>query len=260
MNIESSLVFRRVMRMMCLVLVAGLLPAGAAVAQLPISFTPGNPPPVLSGSVIPFNHGATGVWGQIYSMKIAPNGTVLFLDSADSDLFAITPGASQPTLLAGPGTASSGANDCKTLEATGSYWNAGIALDSANNLYVGNRYSSLAPFCRVPYNSSTKSWDFGSAALWGPPSIPASGGGTSVLNPQELFIPPCGSSCSTNTMYFSTSGAAGGDAIYEVTFTPSTGTLGTITPSSRICRIWPHPSQLTRPGTSISRRISIPLR
>ncbi len=230
MNIESSLVFRRVMRMMCLVLIAGLLPVGAAIAQLPISFTPGNPPPVLSGSVIPFNHGATGVWGQIYSMKIAPNGTILFLDSADSDLFALAPGASVPTLLAGPGTASSGANSCKTLEATGTYWNAGIALDSANNLYFGNRYSSLAPFCRVPYNSSTKSWDFGSSALWGPPTIAASGGGTSVLNPQELFIAPCNSSCTTNTMYFSTSGAAGGDAIYEATFTPSTGTLGTVTP------------------------------
>lgn len=230
MNIESSLVFRRVVRMICLVLIAGLLPAGAAVAQLPISFTPGNPPPVLSGSIIPFNHGATGVWGQVYSMKIAPNGTILFLDSANSNIFALAPGASQPTLLVNAGTASSGANNCKTLEATGTYWNAGIALDSANNLYFGNRYSSLAPFCRVPYNSSTKSWDFGSSALWGPPSIPAAGGGTTVLNPQEMFVAPCASSCSTNTMYFSTSGAAGGNAIYEVTFTPSTGALGTVTP------------------------------
>ncbi len=230
MNIESSLVFRRVVRVMCLVLTAGFLPAGAAVAQLPISFTPGNPPPVLSGSVIPFNHGATGVWAQIYSMKIAPNGTILFLDSANSNLYALAPGASEPTLLVGPGTASSGANNCKTLEASSTYWNAGLALDSANNLYFGNRYSSLAPFCRVPFDTSTNSWDFGSSALWGPPSIPATGGGTTVLNPQEMYIPPCGSSCSTNTMYFSTSGAAGGDAIYEVTFTPSTGTLGTITP------------------------------
>ena len=229
MNIESSIVFRRVARIACLVLIAGLLPASAAMAQLPISFEPGNPPPVLSGSVIPFNHGATGQWGQVYSIRMAPSGNILFLDSAQSNLYQIAPGATEPTLVVGPGPNSSGSNSCATLDAAGNYYNAGIAFDSANNLFIGNRYSSIATFCRIPYTAATNSWNFQNAAAWGPPSI-TSGGSTSVLNPQDIFIVPCSSSCTTNTMFFSTSGAAGGDAIYEQTFDVATGALGTLTP------------------------------
>ena len=229
MNIESSVVFRRVARIACLVLIAGLLPASAAMAQLPITITPGNPPPVLSGSVIPFNHGATGQWSQVYSMRIAPSGNILFLDSALSKLYQLAPGASEPSLVVGPGQQSSGANSCASLDAAGDYFNAGIALDSANNLYVGNRYSSIATFCRVPYTAASNSWNFQNATVFGPPTI-TSGGNSVVLNPQELFIVPCSGSCTTNTMFFSTSGAAGGDAIYELTVNVSTGAISNLTP------------------------------
>lgn len=230
MNFESSIIFRRVARVARLALIAGLLPAIAAMAQLPITFTPGNPPPVLSGSIIPFNHGATGEWSQIYSIRMAPNGTIMFLDSSASNLYGLAANAPTPTLIAGPGPATQGANGCTTLEASNSYWNAGISFDSAGNLYFGNRYSSLAPFCRVPYDASTNSWNFKNSVLWGPPSI-TQNGSTSVLNPQDIFIVPCSSSCSTNTMYFSTSGAAGGNAIYEVTFNVANGSIvGTPTP------------------------------
>lgn len=230
MNFESSIVFRCVARIARLALAAGLLPAAAAVAQLPITFTPGNPPPVLSGSVVPFNHGATGEWNQIYSIRMAPNGTIVFLDSPNSEIYGLTPGASTPTLIAGAGTQGSGANDCTTMEASGTYWNAGISFDSANNLYFGNRYSSLAPFCRVPYDTATNTWNFKASAVWGPPTITQSGS-QSVLNPQDIFIPACSSSCTKNTLYFSTSGAAGGNAIYEVTFNVSDGSIvGSPTP------------------------------
>ena len=227
MKIESAVIFRRVARIACRVLFAGLLPGSAAMAQLPISFTPGNPPPVLSGSVIPFNHGATGIWGQIYEIAIAPNGNVLFLDSANSDIYQLAPNASTPTLVAGPGTGTSGTNTCAALEASGTYWNAGIAFDSANNLYVGNRYSGVAQFCRIPYNAATNAWNFNANDEWGPISYTIKGSSV-ALYPQYIFIPPCSGSCATNTVYFSTSGATD-VGIYEATVTVATGAIGTVT-------------------------------
>ena len=65
MAIESAVMFRRVARIACLVLLAGLLPSVATKAQLPIKA----PAPVTAGSVIPFSHGGTGNWIQIYSMN-----------------------------------------------------------------------------------------------------------------------------------------------------------------------------------------------
>ncbi len=227
MNIESSVIFHRVARIACLVLTAGLLDGSVAMAQLPISFTPGNPPPVLSGSVIPFNHGATGVWNQVYEIQESPNGNILFLDSANSDIYQMAPGASLPTHVAGPGPNTEGANTCATLETSGSYWNAGIGFDSANNLFVGNRYSGVAEFCRIPYNASSNSWDFNSNDTWGPPTYVISGTSEPIY-PQYIYIPPCTGSCTTNTMYVSTSGAID-KSIYEITFTVATGAIGTIT-------------------------------
>ena len=162
-------------------------------------------------------------------MRIAPSGNILFLDSALGNLYQLAPGASEPSLVVGPGGQSSGANSCTTLDAAGDYYNAGIAVDSANNLYIGNRYSSIAAFCVVPYDAASNSWNFQKAAVFGPPTI-TSGGNSVVLNPQELFIVPCSGSCTTNTMFFSTSGAAGGDAIYELTVNVSTGAITNLTP------------------------------
>ncbi|MGB0064276.1 MAG: hypothetical protein WBP85_07500, partial [Terracidiphilus sp.] len=226
MSIESSIVFRRVTRIACLVLSAGLLSANAAMAQLPISFKSG-PPQVLSGSVVPFHHGSTGVWNQIYSMKIAPNGFTVFLDSAAPAIFQLAPGASVPT---GPiATAVTNGSPCVNLN--GGYDNGAIAIDSHNNLYTGSRYTGNSQFCMIPYTgSSSTPWDFTKATLMS--NLPVQPGTTTVINPQDLFMTYTSSQCAgCNTLYFSTSGNTGGDAIYEVAIDPSTGTfVGNATP------------------------------
>ena len=225
MNIESSIVFRSVARIACLVLGSGLLSASAAMAQLPISFKSG-PPHVLSGSVLPFHHGSTGVWNQVYSMKIAPNGYTVFLDSAAPAVYQLAPGASVPT---GP-IAVNVTNGSPCVNLNGGYDNAGIAIDSDNNLYVGSRYSS-AQFCKVPYTgSSSTPWDFTKATLMA--NLPVQSGTSTALNPQDLFMTYTSSQGGGyNTLYFSTSGNTGGNAIYEVTVDPKSGTfVGNATP------------------------------
>jgi len=209
MTIESAVKFRLVARIACLVLIAGLLACGTAMAQLPIPFTPGNPPPVLAGSVLPFNHGATGQWGQLYSQKIAPNGNVVFLDSAISELFQLAPGASTPTLIVA-GASGSNASNCSDLEASGTYWNAAIAFDANNNLYVTDRYGSSVQFCRVPYNATSGTWNFSSADIWKGPTF-LSGTVPTAISPEDMAIGDDG------TFYASTSGGSGPASIYKFT-------------------------------------------
>ncbi len=233
MTIESAVRFRRVARIACLVLIAGLLPGSAAMAQLPFSFTPGNPPPVLGGSLVPFSHGASGIWGQVYAMTESPNGNILFLDSADSNLFQLAPGALTPTLVAGPGSGTSGTNDCGSLEASGTYWNGGLAVDSGNNVYVGNRYSSTVQFCRVPYNASAGTWEFNSNDSWSPQYT--INGTLTKLSPQYLYItdnvpsylPNHGSGY--NEVYFSTTNNVQA-AIFACTVNVSTGAISNVFP------------------------------
>jgi hypothetical protein len=208
MAVESALMLRRIARIGRLVLFAGLMTGGMALAQLPIK----TPAPVSAGSVIPFHHGATGQWGQVYSMKIAPNGNILFLDSAVSELFQLAPGASTPTLVVGP---ASGNSDCSNLEASGSYWNAAIAFDQWNNLYVGDRYGSIVQFCRVPYNASTGTWTFSSADVWNKVSY-----NNASIPPQDLAVGDDG------TFYVSTST---GGSIYKFNVDQS-GTVSNVTP------------------------------
>jgi hypothetical protein len=181
MTIESAVMVRRVALVACLILIIGFLFSGAAAAQLPVQ----GPVPVTVGAVVPFHHGSTGTWSQIYSMKFTPNGTLLFLDSAASNIYQLAPGASEPTLLIGP--AAVGANsDGSTLEAAGTYWNAAIAIDSNNTLYVTDRYGSAVHFLRVPYKNGT--WTFSSATNWATsPSIVVNGAPTAIM-PQDLAI------------------------------------------------------------------------
>ena len=223
MGIESTVLFGRIARIARPVAIAGLLAGVAAMAQLPISFTPGNPPPVLSGSIVPFNHGATGEWGQLYSMKIAPNGNILFLDSALSELFQLAPGASTPTLVVGPASGSN-ASDCSDLEASGTYWNAAIAFDSANNLYVTDRYGSAVQFCRVPYNAASGTWNFNSSDIWKGPTFLSSGVATAI-SPEDIASGDDG-----QTFYVSTSGGSGPPSIYKFVVNPSTGAITSTTP------------------------------
>jgi len=185
MAIESTVMFRRVARTACLVLVASLLPSVAAKAQLPIKA----PAQVTVGSVVPFNHGGTGNWIQIYSMKQDPlYGHILFLDEAGSVIYDMAPGASLPTEIVGPEPSNKDASDCSLLEFKGPYWNGAIAFDKWDNLYVGDRYGSAVQFCRVPYNASAGTWTFSNADIWAGPTYTNSSGQTSSIPPQDLQV------------------------------------------------------------------------
>jgi hypothetical protein len=215
MAIESAAMFRRVARIACLVLVAGLLLSSAAVAQLPIKA----PAPVTVGSIIPFSHGATGEWSQIYSLKISPNGNILFLDSAVSQIYQLAPGASTPTLVVGPAP-SNGHSDCSVLEPSGSYWNAAVAFDAQNNLYVTDRYGSSVQFCRVPYDPTSKTWKFQTSDNWVGPTYKNASGAAVAIPPQDLQVGDDG------TFYVSTSDT---ESIFKFTV-DSSGNVLTVTP------------------------------
>jgi sugar lactone lactonase YvrE len=208
MAVDSALMFRRIARAGRLFVFAGLVTSVAALAQLPIK----SPAPVSAGSIIPFSHGATGVWGQVYSMRIAPNGNILFLDSALSEIFQLAPGSSTPTLVAGPASANS---DCSDLEASGTYWNAAIAFDQWNNLYVTDRYGSAVQFCRVPYDASTGKWTFSSADIWNKVKY-----NNQNVPPQDMTVGDDG------TFYVSTSSTS---SIYKFNVDQS-GTVTNVTP------------------------------
>ena len=138
------------------------------------------PVPVTAGSVIPFGHGSTGQWSQIYSVKVAHNGSVLFLDTAVSNLYQWAPGAPAPTLAVGPAPTGQSSNG-STLEASGSFWNSGMALDANDTLYITDRYGSAVHFLRVPYNAASGTWTFSSASNWAnSPSVTLSGVPTAI--------------------------------------------------------------------------------
>ncbi|MGB6742275.1 MAG: Ig-like domain repeat protein, partial [Terracidiphilus sp.] len=215
--IESAVIFRKVARIACLVLLAGLLPAGVAVAQLPIKA----PAQVSVGSIIPFSHGSTGAWAQIYSMKVDPKyGNILFLDSAVSELFQLAPGATTPILIGKPAP-STGNSDCSDLEKSGSYWNAAVAFDAWDNLYITDRYGSAVQFCRIPYNASAGTWTFSNADNWAGPTYKNSSGAATSIPPQDLQ-----SSDDGVTFFVSTSDT---QSIYKYVVNES-GTVTSVTP------------------------------
>ena len=183
MTIESAVLLRRVARIACLVLLVALLMCGAATAQVPIKA----PVPVTVGSIIPFGHGSTGQWSQIYSVKVAHNGTVLFLDTAVSNLYSWAPGAPAPTLLVGPAPTGQSSNG-STLEASGSFWNSGMVLDANDTLYITDRYGSAVHFLRVPYDAATGTWPFSQSSVWAnAPTITVKGVSTGISS-QDLAI------------------------------------------------------------------------
>ncbi len=181
MAIESAVLLRRVARIACLFPIVGLFLNGPAAAQLPIKA----PVPVTVGSVVPFGHGSTGQWSQIYSVKVAKNGSVLFLDNAVSNLYQWAPGAPAPTLLEGPAPTGQSSNG-STLEASGSYWNSGMALDANDTLYITDRYGSAVHFIRATYNPATGTWN--QPANWASsPSVTLNGTPTAI-KPQDVAI------------------------------------------------------------------------
>ena len=189
MAIKSGVLVRSIARHACLMMIAGLaglaiLPGtGTASAQLPIKA----PVPVQVGSVVPFPHGSTGQWSQIYQVVVAHNGSVLFLDTAVSNLYQWSPGAAAPTLVVGPAPSGQSSNG-STLESAGSFWNSGMALDANDNLYITDRYGSAVHFLRVPYDASSGTWVFSQAANWAnAPSVTLNGVPTAIT-PQAIAI------------------------------------------------------------------------
>jgi len=109
--------------------------------------------PVTSGSPIPTTH---ATWGQIIKAQMAKNGSVVFLDWANSGLYQLSPGTGNFTnIAAGP-----------PLEAVGTFWNSGMTMDAKDTIYITDRYGS-AHFFRIPYNPADGTWDFTSANAWG---------------------------------------------------------------------------------------------
>ena len=217
MAIVSEVIFRKIARNACLVLLAGILPAVTVNAQLPIKA----PARVTVGSIIPFNHGSTGSWIQIYSMKEDPlHGHILFLDSAGSAIYDLAPGAAEPTLVVGP-EPSKVNSDCSLLEAKGTYWNAAIAFDKWDNMYVTDRYGSAVQFCRVPYDASSGTWVFSNADIWQGPTYTNASGQTVAIPPQDLQVADDGV-----TFYVSTSDT---ESIYKYVVNEQ-GTVTSVTP------------------------------
>lgn len=189
MAIESAVMLRRIARIACLVMLFGLLSGRAAMAQLPITFANGNPPPVTVGSVIPFYHGSSGMWSQVYSMKADHYGNILFLDSQASNLYELPAGAGVPTLILSqaPKNVTSDCTDLENSQSAG-YWNGAIEFDAWNNLYIADRYGSTH-FCRVPWNPATRTWTFASTDLWtNGPTYTAPGASPTPISPQDLEI------------------------------------------------------------------------
>jgi sugar lactone lactonase YvrE len=139
--------------------------------------------------VIPFSHGGTGNWIQIYSMKQDPlYGHILFLDSAGSVIYDMAPGASTPVAIMSPEPSNKSASDCSALEYKGSYWNAAIAFDKWDNLYITDRYGSAVQFCRVPYNASAGTWTFNNSYIWKGPSYTNASNQTVSIPPQDIQV------------------------------------------------------------------------
>jgi hypothetical protein len=177
MAIESVELVSRVARNACRIATAGLLSAVAAMGQAPVTTVPVT---VTSGSVVPFNHGSTGPWGQIYALKVAHDGSVVFLDSPESNIYQLAPGSTTPTLVVGPAPNGQNSNG-STLEAANSYWNGGIAIDPNNALYVTDRYGASVKMQCVPFSTSAGTWVFNASSNW------ASFNSVNV-NPQDIFI------------------------------------------------------------------------
>jgi hypothetical protein len=184
MAIETADLLRRVARNARLVLIVALCMYGvAAAAQLPVQA----PVQVEAGSVIPFSHGSTGQWSQIYSVKIAPNGNVLFLDAALSELYQLAPGATEPTLVVGAAPTGQSTNG-STLENSGSFFNENIVFDPNNTMYISDTNGSTVHFYRVPYDATAGTWVFSSAANWTNAPTVINGGVPTAIPSQALAI------------------------------------------------------------------------
>lgn len=165
MAIESAAFLRRFARTECLVLLLIVCLCAAAAAQVPAS------PVVMPGSVVGLQHDQ---WGQIYHVVVSSKGDVLFLDTQNGAVYQLLPDGETVTTVSGPG---------EVLKGGGNFWNAGMAIDSNDTIYLTNRWDNAIHFLRVPYDPVTKTWPLSANSNWG-----AAVGGGSGLNTNDIAV------------------------------------------------------------------------
>ncbi len=133
----------------------------------------------------------------------------------------MAPGASTPTEIVGPEPSNKDSSDCSLLEYKGSYWNAAVAFDKWDNLYVTDRYGSSVQFCRVPYDASSGTWLFSNADIWQGPTYTNASGQQAAIPPQDLQVADDGV-----TFYVSTSSTS---SIFKYVVNQA-GTVTSVTP------------------------------
>lgn len=148
MAIESAAQFRRMARTAVMFLAGALSLCGVGAGQ--------TLPPISTGSV--FTIPSSTSWGQIYKVLFY-KGNVLALDSANSALYQLAPGATSWSTIVSGGPLGSGFNT------------EGMTMDAQGTLYFDVRYSvsanPSAAFWRVPYDSKNNTWDFTTSDGWG---------------------------------------------------------------------------------------------
>jgi hypothetical protein len=179
MAIESATFLRRLARIVTLVLSVACLGSVFAVAQAP----------VMVGSVVP-NQNAANQFGQIYRIVVAKNGNMLFLDTQQGALYQLAPGATTLTTLSAPGA---------VLKGGGNFWNAGMALDNYDTLYITSEWTTPY-FYRIPYtpgpNGTNGTWNLTGSSDWTAGDLIVGGSGSREVGFDD-----------SNNMYVSTESA-----------------------------------------------------
>jgi sugar lactone lactonase YvrE len=152
-------------------------------------------PPVTAGSIVTIP--ASNTWGQIYKILFF-QGNTLALDSANDELYQLSPGATSWTTVVGKGGI------------LGSGFNAqGIAMDAMGTLYITISYTSKsdsnALFWRVPFSNGT--WSVTASDGWGD-NIMDPNTGNAVISEvqgaltQEAFFQNSPAMDGTGTLFF----------------------------------------------------------
>lgn len=145
MAIKSAAFLRRLARIVTFALIVAFLGCVSAAAQVP----------VMAGSVVG-NQNALNAMGQIYRIVVAHNGNLLFLDAQQGALYQLAPGGTAVTTISGPGA---------VLKGGGNFWNAGMAIDNYDTLYITSNY--VTPFVyRIPYDPTTGTWPLTGSSDW----------------------------------------------------------------------------------------------
>jgi hypothetical protein len=127
---------------------------------------------VTTGSVIPLQH--SNQYCQIYQVINAPNGDTLFLDVCGGggygSIYQLKKGSTTFQTIT------------STIDAAGTYWNEGMAMDAQGTFYLTDRYSGSHHIYRVPYNPADGTWDYSASGDNWQPSIDSGFEGNGTQN------------------------------------------------------------------------------